>query len=120
MQSNFSSKFFITSTGIAEPPEMQERRLDMSASSAPSACSMPAYMVGTPSKMVTSSRATIVRALSGSKRGSRVRQDPLSTDALSPQVRPKTWKRGRHPITTSFSESSTNVSAVVAAFVLMP
>ena len=30
LQPNAFSKFFITSTGIAEPPEMQVRRLDMS------------------------------------------------------------------------------------------
>ena len=98
---------------------MHVRRLDMSASSAPSAWSMPAYIVGTPSNTVTSSRATIVSALSASKRGSRVRHAPVRIEALRPQVRPKTWKRGRHPITTSFSVSSTSVSALSAALVLM-
>ena len=98
---------------------MQVRRLDMSASSAPSACSIPAYIVGTPSKTVTWSRATTSSALAASKRGIRVRQEPLSTEAFSPQVRPKTWKSGRQPITTSSSVSSTRVSALVAALVIM-
>ncbi len=106
MQSKVFSKFFITSTGIAEPPEMQVRSEDMSASSAPSACSMPAYIVGTPSKTVTLSRPTTSSALAASKRGIRVRQAPLATAALSPHVRPKQWNSGRQPITTSSSDSA--------------
>ncbi len=80
---------------------------------------MPAYIVGTPSKTVTLSRPMTSRAFVASKRGTSVRQAPLSTAALSPQVRPKQWKSGRQPITTSSSLSSTRVSALTAALVIM-
>ena len=43
----------------------------------------------------------------------------MSTAALSPQVSPKQWNSGRHPITTSSSLSSTRVSALTAALVIM-
>ena len=119
MQSKVFSKFFITSAGIAAPPEMQARSEDMSADSASSTCSIPAYIVGTPSKTVTLSRPTTSSALAASKRGMRVRQAPLATAALSPQVRPKQWNSGRQPMTTSSSDSSTRVSAVVRALVIM-
>ncbi len=119
MQSKAFSNFFITSTGMADPPEMQVRRLDMSYDDASSTCSIPAYMVGTPSKTVTWSRPTTSRAFSASNRGMSVRQAPVSTAALSPQVSPKQWKRGRQPITTSSSVSSTRVSALTAALLIM-
>ncbi len=115
MQPKASSNFFITSTGIAEPPEMQVRRLDTSYDEASGALSIPAYIVGTPSKTVTSSRPITSSAFSASKRGISVRQAPLSTAALRPQVRPKQWKSGRQPITTSSGVSSTRVSAETAA-----
>ena len=96
---------------------MQVRRLETSKDSASSTCSMPAYIVGTPSKTVTLSRPITSSAFSASKRGIRVRQAPAVTAAFSPQVRPKQWNSGRQPITTSSEESSTSVSALVAALV---
>ena len=62
---------------------------------------MAAYMVGTPSKIVTLSRSMISSALPASNRGSRVSVPPPATAAFSPQVRPKTWNSGRQPMTTS-------------------
>ena len=64
MQSNAFSNAFITSTGIAEPPETQTRRLDgVGSSSWPGALSIAWYIVGTPSRIVTLSRAMISSAL---------------------------------------------------------
>jgi hypothetical protein len=62
-----------------------------------------AYIVGTPWKIVTWSRPSTSMALAGSKRGMSVRVEPRSTEVLRPQVRPKTWKRGRQPMMTSSS-----------------
>jgi hypothetical protein len=76
---------------------------------------MPAYMVGTPSKTVTRSRPSTVSALAASNRGTSVRHEPATTEALSPQVRPKQWNSGRQPITTSSGVSSTRVSAAIRA-----
>jgi hypothetical protein len=42
--------------------------------------------------------------------------EPWSTAAFSPQVRPKTWNRGRHPMMTSPVALSSSVSAVVRQF----
>lgn len=58
-------------------------------------------MVGTPCMTVTRSRSRIRRAAEGSNRGRSVTQAPVSTAALSPQVCPKTWKKGRPPKTVS-------------------
>ena len=66
---------------------------------------MAAYIVGTPSKMVTLSRASIVNASEGSNRGSRVRQAPVRTAVFSPQVWPKEWNKGRAPNMTSCSST---------------
>ena len=52
-------------------------------------CSIAAYIVGTPSKIVTLSRSMTSSALPASNRGIRVRQAPASTAALSAQVSPK-------------------------------
>jgi len=81
--------------------------------------SIPAYIVGTPSNTVTWSRPITSSAFVASNRGTRVRHAPERTDALSPQVSPKQWNSGRQPITTSFSLSSTRVSALSAALVVM-
>ncbi len=89
MQSKAFSKVRMTSTGIAEPPETHTRRLEVSASSWPGALSIAWYIVGTPSSTVTWSRAMISSAFAGSKRGISVRQAPVATAALSPQVWPK-------------------------------
>ena len=91
----------------------------MSYDEASGAFSIPAYIVGTPSKTVTLSRPTTSSAFAASKRGMRVRHAPLSTAALSPTVSPKQWKSGRQPITTSSGLSSTRVSALTAALLIM-
>ncbi len=59
MQSKFFSNVFITSTGIALPPDTHTRRLLVS----PSRSSIAWYIVGTPSSTVTLSRAMISSAL---------------------------------------------------------
>ena len=115
MQPNFSSNAFMTSTGIAEPPEMQVRSDETSAEPASWWCSIPAYIVGTPSKTVTLSRPITDSALPASKRGMSVRQEPVATEALSPQVRPNTWNSGRQPMITSSGVISMSVSTVVRA-----
>ena len=48
---------------------MQVRRLDTSYDAASSTCSMPAYIVGTPSKTVTLSRPTTSSAFVGVEAG---------------------------------------------------
>jgi hypothetical protein len=115
MQPNFSSNDFMTSTGIAEPPETHSRRLDTSVCSASGACSIAENIVGTPSKIVTLSRSMTDSALAPSNLGIRVRVEPRSTVVFRPQVRPKTWNSGRQPMTTSSVELSSRVSAVVRA-----
>ena len=80
-------------------------------------CSIPEYIVGTPSKMVTWSRPIRSSAAAPSKRGSSVRHAPDSTDAFSPHVCPKTWNSGSPPITTSSGVASSRVRAEVRAFV---
>ena len=89
MQSNAFSNAFITSTGIAEPPETHTRRLSVSASSWPGALSIAWYIVGTPSRIVTSSRAMISSALRGSNRGISVRQAPCATRGVEPARLPE-------------------------------
>src|SRR5215204_7181158 len=101
MQPNFSSNERMTSTGIAEPPETHSRRLDMSCVPASGECSMPANIVGTPSKTVTLSRSTTDSAFDPSKRGISVSSEPRRTAVLRPQVSPNTWNRGRQPMITS-------------------
>ena len=115
MQPNVSSNDRITSTGIAEPPETHSRRLETSRPPASSECSIPANIVGTPSKIVTLSRSMTDSALAPSNRGIRVSSDPGRTAALSPQVSPKTWNSGRQPMITSSPALSSRVSAVVRA-----
>ena len=80
-------------------------------------CSSAEYIVGTPSKIVTFSRPIISRAAPASNRGSRVRVEPLMTDAFMPQVRPKTWNSGRHPMITSPGPAVSSVVVVTSAFV---
>ena len=46
----FSSNAFITSTGIADPPEQQKRRVVGWCLAASGWCSIAKYMVGTPEK----------------------------------------------------------------------
>jgi hypothetical protein len=113
MQPNVSSNARMISTGIAEPPETHSRRLETSVCPAPSECSMPANIVGTPSKTVTLSRSITCRALAPSNRGMSVSIEPLRTAVLRPQVSPKTWNRGRQPMITSSAVFSMSVSAVV-------
>ena len=76
---------------------------------------MPANIVGTPSKIVTLSRAMTDSAFAPSKRGISVSVEPRSTVVFRPQVRPKTWNNGRQPMITSSGEFSSRVSAVVRA-----
>ena len=113
MQPNFSSKARISSAGMAAPPDMQSRSVEVSALSADSAWSIPLYIVGTPWKIVTRSRSMISSAFSGSKRGSIVTVLPLATLEFIVQVCPKEWKSGRAPSRTSSSESSASVVAAV-------
>ena len=109
----------VAAMALALAPPLGRRVQDMSYDDASGAFSIPAYIVGTPSKTVTLSRPTTSSAFVASKRGTRVRQAPLSTAALSPTVSPKQWKRGRQPITTSSGSSSTMVSALTAALLIM-
>ncbi len=76
---------------------------------------MAAYMVGTPSKIVTWSRWMISSALAGSNLGSSVSVPPTATVAFSPQVKPNTWNSGRQPITTSPELLFSSVRAVRSA-----
>ena len=101
MQSNFSSKARISSTGIAAPPDMQMRSVEVSVEPARSACSSALYIVGTPWKTVTASRSMISSALSGSKRGSIVTVAPLQTAQFIVQVWPNEWNSGSAPSSTS-------------------
>ena len=103
MQSNFSSKDRISSAGIAAPPDMQSRRVDASAPSAESQCSIALYIVGTPWKTVTRSRSRISSALSGRKRGSIVTVEPVAIALFIVQVCPNEWKSGSAPSSTSSS-----------------
>ena len=116
MQPNFSSKPRMISTGMAAPPETHSRSDAVLAVSAAGWWSMAAYMVGTPSKIVTLSLSMIPSALAGSNLGSSVSVPPAVTVALSPQVRPKTWNSGRQPMMTSSGELCSSVSAVRRAF----
>ena len=70
-QPNASSKPFITSTGIAAPPEMHTRKAGKSLLSSPVWASNATYMVGTPARTVTPWRASNASASRGSKRGSK-------------------------------------------------
>ena len=85
MTGNFSSKAFITSTGMAAPPAMQKRSEDRSTSR-PSWWSSAKYMVGTPAKSVTLSRSMMASASSGVKRGSSVKVPPTAIEAFWMQV----------------------------------
>ena len=58
-------------------------------------------------------------ALPASKRGIRVRQAPLRTEALSPQVSPNTWNSGRQPISTSSGVIWMSASTVTPALLAM-
>jgi hypothetical protein len=66
------------SSGMDAPPEMQVRRDEVSAVAAERWCSIAAYIVGTPAKMVTVSRPKMSRALPASNLGSSVRQLPAA------------------------------------------
>ena len=79
---------------------------------------MAAYMVGTPSKIVTASRWMISSALAPSNLGSRVSVPPAATVAFSPQVRPKTWNSGRQPIITSSVPFCSRVRVTTAALLV--
>ncbi len=96
---------------------MHARSDDTSYWSRSATCSIPEYMVGTPSNTVTWSRPIICSAVAPSKRGRSVRHEPDSTDAFSPQVSPNTWNSGRQPITTSSGVISSRVRAAVRALV---
>ncbi len=113
MASNFFSKACSTSTGSADPPEMQVRRLLVSAVA--SVSSRAPYMVGTPSKIVTRCSSMIFRTAAGSKRGISASDAPDTTAALSPQVSPKTWNSGRQPMITSSGVVRMRASTVVRA-----
>ena len=101
MQPNSASNPRSTSTGSAAPPETHTRSADRSYSPRSGAASSATYIVGTPSKMVTRSRAITCSAFSGVNRDTRVRQAPTRTAVLSPQVCPNEWNSGRPPKITS-------------------
>ena len=71
------------------------------------------YIVGTPWKSVTRSRAMISSAFAGSKRGSIVTVLPLATLAFIVHVCPNEWKSGSAPRSTSSRESVASVPATV-------
>ena len=101
MQPNLSSNDRMTSSGIADPPDAQTRSEEASM---PSDCGwlrIAAYIVGTPCMIVTRSFSMTSIAAAGSKRGMRARLAPAIVAALRPTTRPKTWKSGRQPMTTS-------------------
>jgi hypothetical protein len=101
MQPNLSSKERMTSSGIAEPPEAQVRRLEASMPSELGWLRMAAYIVGTPCMIVTRSFSMTSMAAAGSNRGMSARDAPATVAALRPTTSPNTWKSGRQPITTS-------------------
>ena len=68
------------------------------------------YIVGTPRKIVTRSRATTSSACCGSNFGSSVRQEPPATEAFSAQVWPKEWNSGSPPNSTSSAVLRNSVS----------
>ena len=118
-QPNFSSNPRRISSGSEAPPEMQVRSVAVWAGSPSGACSMAAYMVGTPSKIVTVSRWMISSALAPSNLGSSVSVPPAATVAFSPQVRPKTWNSGRQPIVTSSVPFCSRVRVTRSALLVM-
>jgi hypothetical protein len=81
---------------------------------------MAAYMVGTPSKIVTRSRWNMSSALAGSNLGSRVSVLAVATAAFSPQVSPNTWNSGRQPMITSSGLFSISVLEVIVALRTSP
>ena len=83
-------------------------------SAAAAAASIAPYIVGTPSKTVTLSRAMTSSALAGSKRGIIVSAAPAWKAVFMPQVMPKTWKSGRQPMTTSSPSRWMSVSVVAS------
>ena len=116
MQSKASSKFRISSSGIAEPPDMQSRSDEVSKSSRLSECSIALYIVGTPWKIVTLSRSMISSALSGSKRGIWVIMAPTAKQAFMLQVWPKEWNSGSAPSAMSSSVVLASPTATSAFF----
>ena len=60
-----------------------------------------AYIVGTPCMIVTRSFSMTSMAAAGSNRGMSASDAPAIVAALRPTTRPKTWKSGRQPMTTS-------------------
>ena len=113
------SKSAITCSGSAAPPEPQARSEETSSPGC-SAATSAAYMVGTPRKTVTWSRPMTSMALRGSKRGISVSVEAKRTAALRPQVRPKTWNRGRQPITTSSVVRCSSVRPEISQFMPSP
>ena len=71
-----SSNSRSVSPGRDEPPETQVRSEEVSVSETAGWWSIAPYIVGTPSKIVTWSRAMTSSALPGSKRGMRVSVAP--------------------------------------------
>ena len=90
MQPKACSNPRMTSAGMAAPPDTHTRRDEVSACAPAGSCSIAAYIVGTPSKIVTRSRPTISSALAGSNLGSKVRLAPTAMVAFKAQVSPKT------------------------------
>ena len=121
MQPNFFSKLRRTSTGMRRAAgDAQCAATRCPASASAWWCSIAAYIVGTPSKIVTWSRSMICRALPGSNLGSRVSVPPPATVAFSPQVSPKTWNSGRQPIITSSGPAVEQGRAVSVALRASP
>src|SRR5256885_1411531 len=71
---NASSNSRITSTGIADPPEMHMRSVDTSAPARSGWLSIAWYLVGTPPNSVTRPRAMISSPFAGSKPGASLRR----------------------------------------------
>ena len=106
----------MTCSGIAAPPDMQRRRVEVSAESALSHASIALYIVGTPWKIVMPSRAMISSALSGSNRGIIEIIARLQMPAFSVHVWPKLWNSGSAPSSLSSSVISPSVDAATVQF----
>ena len=83
---------------------MHRRMRDVSSCAISGSARMRAYIVGTPTMMVTSSRASISSAAFGVNAGNTVTAPPATSWVRVVQVIPPTWLSGWCPIITSLSE----------------
>jgi hypothetical protein len=95
------SKRSSRSGGMDAPPEIPTRKDRRSNLPASGRCRRSAYMVCTPSKMVTRSRWMTSKMRSGSKRGWSDMVAANRRQQLTWLSRPNTWNSGRQMRTTS-------------------